>query len=107
MNTHGRDILETLSRSGAELHPRLLEFLALRLEFVDSFSGSHVDPTSIPQSYIESVDSLKDFLSEDYDDRSDWLTRWWCPYMLPDFVGVLFECTFISQSYVYVKILWF
>ena len=94
MSTDSREILETLSKSDPELHPRLLQLLACRLGFKNSCSRnilSHDD--SIPGSYIRSIESLERFLSENFDDRVDWFYRWWCPNILPEFVGVLFECT--------------
>lgn len=91
MEIFDRHIIETLSSSRPELHSRLLQALAHGLGFVD-FHGD-LDTTSIPTSYIDSIESLKVFLSENFRNRIDWITRWWCPNVLTEFVGVLFEST--------------
>ena len=92
MSTYSREILETLSHSDPESHPRLLTVLAVRLGFIDAPSQYNLDTSSISKSFLHSVESLERFLSEKFENRVDWLSRWWCPNVLTEFVGVLFEC---------------
>lgn len=92
MSTYSREILETLSHSDPESHPRLLTVLAVRLGFIDVPSQYNLDTSSISKSFLHSVESLERFLSENFENRVDWLSRWWCPNVLTEFVGVLFEC---------------
>jgi len=98
MSVDSREILEILSRSDSESHPRLLQFLACRLGFTDNCSNSHpCQDDSIPESYVKSVESLEKFLSNNFDNREDWLHGWWSLYVLPEFVTVLFECTLTAD----------